>query len=148
MARVKQTARKSGSTINPALSKMARGANSDLKKRKPKPPTNANKTRKEVLDDNALREIHKYQKSTDLLIRKRPFMRLVRDILHDVRRPDNNVNRMQQSALLALQEAAEAYIVAMLEDTNICAIHCKRITIMPNDIQLARHIRGEAPKHG
>ena len=51
--------------------------------------------------------------------------------------------RFQNSAISALQEAAEAYLVGLFEDTNLCAIHAKRITIMPKDIQLARHIRGE-----
>ena len=51
--------------------------------------------------------------------------------------------RFQNSAIGALQEAAEAYIVRMFKDTNLCAIHAKRITIMPKDIQLARRIRGE-----
>ena len=51
--------------------------------------------------------------------------------------------RFQGSAVLALQEAAEAYLVGLFEDTNLCAIHAKRVTIMPKDIQLARRIRGE-----
>jgi histone H3 len=51
--------------------------------------------------------------------------------------------RFQSVALLALQEATEAYLVGLFEDTNLCAIHAKRVTIMPKDIQLARRIRGE-----
>lgn len=51
--------------------------------------------------------------------------------------------RFQSSAILALQEAAEAYLVGLFEDTNLCAIHAKRVTIMPKDIQLARRLRGE-----
>ena len=51
--------------------------------------------------------------------------------------------RFQSHAVLALQEAAEAYLVGLFEDTNLCAIHAKRVTIMPKDIQLARRIRGE-----
>ncbi|KAJ6704741.1 hypothetical protein OIU79_009620 [Salix purpurea] len=51
--------------------------------------------------------------------------------------------RFQSSAVAALQEAAEAYLVGLFEDTNLCAIHAKRVTIMPKDIQLARRIRGE-----
>ena len=51
--------------------------------------------------------------------------------------------RFQSSAVLALQEASEAYLVGLFEDTNLCAIHAKRVTIMPKDIQLARRIRGE-----
>jgi histone H3 len=87
----------------------------------------------------ALREIRKYQKSTDLLIRKLPFQRLVRDIASDYK----SELRFQASAVLALQEATEAYMVGLFEDTNLCAIHAKRVTIMPKDIQLARRIRGE-----
>lgn len=87
----------------------------------------------------ALREIRKFQKSTDLLIRKLPFQRLVREIAQDFK----SDLRFQSSAVLALQEAAEAYLVGLFEDTNLCAIHAKRVTIMPKDIQLARRIRGE-----
>ncbi|XAR70537.1 hypothetical protein NMG60_11027420 [Bertholletia excelsa] len=87
----------------------------------------------------ALREIRKYQKSTELLIRKLPFQRLVREIAQDFRTDP----RFQSSAVAALQEAVEAYLVGLFEDTNLCAIHAKRVTIMPKDIQLARRIRGE-----
>jgi histone H3 len=87
----------------------------------------------------ALREIRKYQKSTELLIRKLPFQRLVREIAQDYK----NDLRFQSSAVLALQESAEAYLVGLFEDTNLCAIHAKRVTIMPKDMQLARRIRGE-----
>ena len=86
-----------------------------------------------------LREIRKYQKSTELLIRKLPFQRLVREIASD----HKSDLRFQQSAILAIQEATEAYMVGLFEDTNLCAIHAKRVTIMPKDMQLARRIRGE-----
>ena len=87
----------------------------------------------------ALREIRRYQKSTELLIRKLPFQRLVREIAQEFKTD----LRFQGSAVLALQEAAEAYLVGLFEDTNLCAIHAKRVTIMPKDVQLARRIRGE-----
>jgi histone H3 len=87
----------------------------------------------------ALREIRRYQKSTELLIRKLPFQRLVREIAQEFK----SDLRFQSSAVLALQEAAEAYLVSLFEDTNLCAIHAKRVTIMPKDMQLARRIRGE-----
>merc|ERR1711981_463629 len=87
----------------------------------------------------ALREIRKFQKSTDLLIRKLPFQRLVREIANDFKTD----LRFQSSAVLALQEASEAYMVGLFEDTNLCAIHAKGVTIMPKDMQLARRIRGE-----
>lgn len=87
----------------------------------------------------ALREIRKYQRSTELLIRKLPFQRLVREIADEV----CPGLRFQTPALLALQEACEAYMVGVFEDANLCAIHAKRVTVMPKDIQLARRIRGE-----
>src|SRR3954466_1384265 len=87
----------------------------------------------------ALREIRRFQKSTELLIRKLPFQRLVREIASEFK----NDLRFQSSAVLALQEASEAYLVGLFEDTNLCAIHAKRVTIMPKDMQLARRIRGE-----
>jgi histone H3 len=89
----------------------------------------------------ALREIRRFQKSTELLIRKLPFQRLVREIASDIK-PEL---RFQSSAIGALQEATEAYIIGLLEDANLCAIHAKRVTIMPKDIKLAQRIRGERP---
>ena len=93
----------------------------------------------------ALREIKKYQKSTELLIRKLPFQRFVREIANDEVSMSKHPNgmRWQSMAVIALQEAAEAYLVGLFEDSNLNAIHAKRVTIMPKDIQLARRIRGE-----
>jgi histone H3 len=87
----------------------------------------------------ALREIRRYQKSTELLIRKAPFQRLVREIAKAIQYDC----RFQSTAILALQEASEAYLVGLFQDTNLCALHAKRVTIMPKDMQLARRIRGE-----
>jgi histone H3 len=87
----------------------------------------------------ALREIRKYQKSTDLLIRKLPFQRLVKEIAQDFKQD----LRFQTTAILALQEASEAYLVHLFENANLAAIHAKRVTIMPRDMQLARRIRGD-----
>ena len=87
----------------------------------------------------ALMEIRAYQKSTQLLIRKLPFQRLVRKIAEDFKME----LRFQGAAIMALQESAEAYLVGLFEDSNLCAIHAKQVTIMPKDIQLARRIRGE-----
>lgn len=87
----------------------------------------------------ALREIRKYQKSANLLIPKLPFQRLSREIAQSF----NADLRFQATALAALQEAAEAYITGLFEDSNLCAIHGKRVTIQPKDMQLARRIRGE-----
>nr|UXY88283.1 histone H3 [Cryptomonas curvata] len=134
MARTKQTARKSTGNKVPKKQLVQKTAKKstinsiELKKsHRYKPGT------------VALREIRKLQKSTELLIRRLPFQRLVRELAQDFR----NDLRFQSSAVLALQEAAEAYLVALFEDTNLCAIHAKRVTIMPKDIQLARRIRGE-----
>jgi histone H3 len=87
----------------------------------------------------ALREIRRYQKSTELLIRKLPFQRLVREIAQDFKTD----LRFQGSAIAALQEASEAYLVGLFEDVNLCAVHAKRVTIMTKDMSLARRIRGE-----
>ena len=87
----------------------------------------------------ALREIRHYQKSSALLIRKLPFQRLVREIAQDFKTD----LRFQSAAILCLQEAAEAYLVGLFEDTNLCTIHARRVTITPKDLQLARRICGE-----
>ncbi|KAL6544383.1 nucleosomal DNA binding [Orobanche minor] len=87
----------------------------------------------------ALYEIRKYHKSTELLIREFPFQRLVQEIAKDFKMD----LMFQSSAVAALQEATEAYLVGLFEDTNLCAIHAKRVTIMPKDIQLGIRSRGE-----
>ena len=93
----------------------------------------------EFKGERALKEIRQYQTSTDLLIRRLPFARLVREIQQSLSRHSYS---WQASAILALQEAAEAHLVGLFEDCNLCAIHGKRVTIMPKDMQLARRIRG------
>ncbi|GBB90120.1 hypothetical protein RclHR1_00170024 [Rhizophagus clarus] len=91
----------------------------------------------------ALREIKRYQKTTNLLIRKLPFSRVVREIALEILGPRTDIGfRWQSAAISALQEATEAYLVHLFEDANLCAIHAKRVTIMQKDIQLARRIRG------
>ena len=135
MARTKQTARKS--TVGKAprkqlATKAARKSASATGGVKKKP----HRYRPGTV---ALREIHRYQKSTELLILKFPFQRLVREITQDFKTD----LRFQSSAVMALQEASEAYLVGLFEDTNLCAIHAKHVTIMPKDIQLARRIHGE-----
>ena len=89
----------------------------------------------------ALREIRRFQKSTDLLIRKIPFQRLVKEIAGAF----HAELRFQSHAILALQEASEAFLVGLFEDTNLCAIHAKRVTIMPKDMQLALRLRRGNP---
>ncbi|KAL2039158.1 hypothetical protein N7G274_008207 [Stereocaulon virgatum] len=90
----------------------------------------------------ALREIRRYQRTTDLLLLKLPFSRVVREIGLSLLPIDGQGLRWQSQAIQALQEATEAFIVHLFEDTNLCAIHAKRVTIMQKDIQLARRIRG------
>jgi histone H3 len=90
----------------------------------------------------AMRDIRWYQKSTDLLIKKAPFQRLVKEIMRDIR-DERGDFRIQAVAVQALQEASEAFIVHLFENTNLCAIHAKRITIAPVDMRLARRVRGE-----
>ena len=87
----------------------------------------------------AMRRIRKYQKSAKTLMRAAPFRRLVRSHAREL----NPELRFQASTLLALQEATEAYITSLFEDTNLCAIHAKRITVQAKDLHLARRIRGE-----
>ena len=102
------------------------------------------KTRKYWPGTVALQEIWQFQKSTELFIRKLPFSWLVCEIALEVGKYDLH---FQGSAIICLQEAAEAYVVGLMEDTNLCAIHAKRVTIMPKDIQLAHCIWGEHLKY-
>lgn len=137
MARTKQTARLSTGGKVPRK----KLANKAARKHMPPGSGEVKKPRRYRPGTVALREIRRYQKSTELMIRKLPFQRLIREIAQDFK----SDLRFQSTAILALQEAAEAYLTGLFEDTNLCAIHAKRITIMPKDIQLARRIRGEPP---
>ena len=134
MARSKQTARKSTGGKAPRKQLATKAA------RKSVPATGGVKKPHRYRPGTvALREIRRYQKSTDFLIRKQPFQRLVREAAHA-----SKIDlRFQNAAVMALQEAAEAYLVGLFEDTNLCAIHANRVTILPKDVQLARRIRGE-----
>jgi histone H3 len=134
MARTKQTARKSTGGKAPRKLLATKSA------RKSAPATGGVKKPHRYRPGTvALREIRRYQKNTELLIKKLPFQRLIREIAQDYKTD----LRFQSTAVMALQEASEAYLVGLFEDTNLCAIHAKRVTIMPRDIQLARRIRGE-----
>jgi len=134
MARTKQTARKSTGGKAPRKQLATKAA------RKSAPATGGVKKPHRYRPGTvALREIRRHQKSTDLLIRKLPFQRLIREIAQDCK----DGLRFQGTGLLALQESSEAYLTTLMEDTNLCAIHAKRVTIMPKDMQLARRIRGE-----
>ena len=90
-----------------------------------------------------MKEIRRYQQSTVLLIRRLPFQRLVREITQNLRGgvQDGNAMRFQTSAIEALQVASEAYLTGIFEDSNLCSIHGKRVTIMPKDMVLAQRIR-------
>ena len=139
MARTKQTAKKNPHVAGKAprkaiAAKKAMGAGGVKKKHRFRPGT------------VALREIRRYQKSTDLLLRKAPFQRLVREIAQDFQNPGEEL-RWQASAVGALHEAAEAFLVELFEQTNLCAIHAKRVTIFPKDMQLAKRIRGTRTKN-
>lgn len=134
MARTKQTARKSTGGKAPRKQLATKAARNSapsaggLKK--------AHRYRPGTV---ALRDIRRYQKSTELLIRRIPFQRLVREICEVIKQDF----RWQSSAILAMQEACEAYLVSLFEDTNLCALHAHRVTITPKDMKLARRIRGE-----
>jgi len=134
MARTKQTARKSTGGKAPRHQLATKAA------RKSAPATGGVKKPHRYRPGTvALREIRKYQKSHALLLPRLPFQKLVREIAQEFKTD----LRFQSNAIGALQEAAEAYLVGLFEDTNICAIHAKRVTIQPKDMQIARRIRGE-----
>ena len=134
MARTKQTARKSTGGKAPKKQLATKAS------RKSAPENGGVKKLHRYRPGTvALRDIRRYQKSTELLIRKLPFKRLVCQITQE----NFFLVSWQSTAVSAVQEAAEAYLVSLFEDTNMCAIHAKRVTILPKDIQLARRIRGE-----
>ena len=130
MARTKQTARKSTGGKAPRKQLASKAA---------REPSGVKKSHRFRPGTVALREIRRYQKTTELLIRKLPFQRFAREMSWDFMTDI----RFTSSALAALQEATEAYVVGLFEDTNLCCIHAKRVTIQPRDMQLARRIRGE-----
>ena len=152
MARTKQTPHKYGAKSKPArLGLLAQGGKTLNKKPKEiadekvettksevKPVTTTRKKRRFKPGTVALREIRRYQKSTDNLISRAPFVRLVREIMGAL-----GDYRLKATALEALQSAAEAYLVGVFEDMNLCALHAKRVTIQPSDLKLAMRIRGE-----
>ena len=134
MARTKQTARKSTGGRAPRKAPVARAS------RLSGPAAGGVKKPHRFRPGTvALREIRKYQKTAELLLLKLPFQRLVCEVAQDFKAD----LRFQKHAVEALQHAGEGYLVGLFEDTNLCAIHAKRITIMPKDIQLSRRIRGE-----
>ncbi len=133
MARTKSTARKK-------LEKVPRSAIVARKKSaNPKKPVAAPAARKFKPGTVALRDIRRYQKSTELLLRKLPVQRLVREVAQG----EKDGIRFQTSAVLAKQEATESYMVNLFADTCLCAIHGNRVTIQPRDLRLARRLRAD-----
>ena len=103
----------------------------------PEPTDEQKKKRRRRAGTRALREIRKYQRSTELLLPKKSFQRLVKEVAQDYK----NDLRFQSIAVAALQEAAEYFLVNLFEDTNLCAIHGTRVTIKAKDMQLAWRIK-------
>ncbi|KAJ3183716.1 centromeric DNA-binding histone H3-like protein cse4 [Gaertneriomyces sp. JEL0708] len=131
------------STTTPGRKNLAR--KTAPQQRPPPPSRNPPKPHRYRPGTVALREIRKYQKTTNLLLRKLPFARLVKEVSADLSTMEytgGQPPRWQSTAVLALQEASEAFMVHLFEDANLCAIHAKRVTVMQKDIQLARRIRG------
>ncbi|XP_063973039.1 uncharacterized protein LOC135160429 isoform X1 [Diachasmimorpha longicaudata] len=118
------------------------GANSKSQnKGKSKTETLVNRRRRVKPGVKALQEIRQLRRSTKLLIPKLPFSRLVREIIRDLF-PRENIDRMQATALEALQEATETYLVQFFEDSILLAFHCRRVTLMQRDMVLMRRLRG------
>ena len=139
MARTKESSRKSTGKL-PREVLVTKGKKSSLAKTS-QGSTSADQKRSFRFRPGtvALRDIRRYQRGTDLLLRKLPFQRIVREIAMT----GKDGLRFQASAVLAMQEATEAHLVNLFADTCLCAIHGRRVTIMPKDIQLARRLRGE-----
>mmetsp|Transcript_44500 Transcript_44500/g.115694 ORF Transcript_44500/g.115694 Transcript_44500/m.115694 type:complete len:133 (+) Transcript_44500:232-630(+) len=126
MARVGRTLRAEGA---PGSQVRRPGAQPQQKKHRYRPGT------------KALMEIRRYQRSTELLLRRLPFARLVREVGLKLARRGVEL-RWQAQAILCLQSAAESFLVDLINDANLCAIHARRVTLMRRDIQLARRVRG------
>jgi histone H3 len=134
MARTKQTLKHNKGAKSPRI-----GKSIPQKGRKNAPTTGGGEKKPHRFRPGtvALREIRKYQKSTELLIRKLPFQRLVREIAQDF----NTNLRFQAESIMALQDATEAQMVNDIENSNLMAIHAKRVTLMPKDIQLLVRVK-------
>ena len=119
MARTKHTVRK---VLDGTAVRMVQASKNIAVKAPHKPPPHQMQKRRRFRPGTvALREIQRYQKSTDLLIRRAPFQRVVQEIVRSFR----NDLRIQAAAIKGLQEATEAYLVGLFEDSNLCAIHAK-----------------------
>lgn len=136
MPKAKNAASKMSSKSKGQMKKKTAASSKGIKK------TDAEKEKKKIRfkpGTVALREIKRYQKSTSLLLPRASFQRVVRDICSGI---DHDL-RFASNALYALQESAEAYLTGIFEDANLCALHAKRVTVMKNDMELARRIRGD-----
>ena len=141
MARTKQTARRDQGRKGPRRIFTKNSSSIKAQRAAKKGKTGYSEPKKQRFRPGtvALQEIKRFQKNTDLLIRKLPFQHLVHEIIFEYKQD----YCLAAAAVAALQEATEAYLVGLFEDTNLCAIHAKRVMIMPKDIQLARRIHGE-----
>lgn len=139
MARTKQTARKTTGGKAPRKQLAAKSA------RKTTLPTSQGVSKKPRYKAGtvALKEIRRYQNSTDLLIRKLPFQRFVRNIAQQYKADA----RFQAPALACLHESLEAYLTGVFEDANACAVHARRVTVLPRDLYLVDKIRGRMGDH-
>ena len=134
MVRTKQTARKSmGGTTSRVRYRTVKGVCVGLQEK-----GRVSKPRRWRSGTVALREIRRYQKGHELLIKKIPFQRLVREVAHKI----NTELRFQSTALLALQEASENFLVNMFQQVNLAAIHGGRVTIQPKDMKLWSRMKG------
>ena len=137
MARTKQTAKRSTGGKAPRTQLVTTQASKSLKSSR---PGSVKKSKRRYRPGTvALREIRKYQRSSDLLLRKLPFQRLVREIAHQI----NDGLRFQSTAIQCIQEAAEAYLITLFENAHMCTLHARRVTLMPRDLKLARRLRQE-----
>ena len=127
MSRTKQTAKSAPEASKKLGAKKAAKVPGQKKHRRFRPGT------------VALREIRRFQKTGETLIRRAPFQRMVREVATAAK----SGLRWQSAALAAMQEATESYVVGLLSDSNLCALHARRVTVMPRDIHLARRLRGE-----
>lgn len=150
MARTKQTARASTGGKAPRNQLATKGARVAAEKERNKKAARAGGKTKGTRKPHryrpgtvALREIRRYQKLPNLLLRKQPFQRLCREISLGLDFHAKNIERFQGIALLALQEAGEMFLVHQFEDTNLCAIHAGRVGIQPKDLGLAQRLNGE-----
>ena len=133
MARTKLQAAKKNMK---GVQKPAKGQSQGVKKSTQDEVTHKRRARPGV---KALREIKQYQRSTDTIVPRAPLQRIVKDITSKYM-PEA---RYSHGALEAVHQCLESYMVALFEDTGLCAVHAKRMTIMTRDMKLARRIRGE-----